>query len=141
MTTESTPSSPAPLILLFDGTCGLCNSAVNFILTRDPTRRFRFAPLQSNVGRDLMTRHGLNPDDLSTVVLIDGDRAYLRSNAALRIAMELPDPWPLAAIAVFVPEALRNAAYDFIARHRKQWFRNPDACRTPTEQEREQFLT
>jgi predicted DCC family thiol-disulfide oxidoreductase YuxK len=139
--TDSSPSTPqTPLVVLFDGDCGLCDTAVRFILKRDPHRRFRFAPLQSPIARNLLAPHGIDPDDLSSVVLIDGDRAYVRSNAALRIALDLPEPWPLAGVLSFIPEFLRDEAYNFIARHRKQWFKPPDACRTPTDQEREQFL-
>ncbi len=134
------PDSSPPLILLFDGECGLCSAAVNFILKRDPHRRFRFAPLQSQAARDLLARHHINPDHLSSVVLIEQDRAYLRSSAVLRIALELPEPWPLAGICSFIPAFLRDDLYDFVARHRKQWFKPPDACRQPTEAEREQFL-
>lgn len=140
MDTPPTPTPSAPLIVLFDGTCSLCNSGVRFILDRDPSGRFRFAPLQSQIARELLTQHQLNPDDISSMVLINGEHAYLRSNALLRIAIELPDPWPLTAIAVYIPQPLRDAAYDFLARHRKQWFKNSAACPTPTAQEREQFL-
>ena len=134
--TDPTP----PLIMLFDGDCGLCNSAVNFILKRDPNKRFRFAPLQSELARELLKPHNINPDDLNSVVLLDNDRAYLRSNAVLRISLELPDPWPLAGVLSFIPAFLRDDLYNFIARHRKQWFKSPDACRAPTDSEREQFL-
>jgi predicted DCC family thiol-disulfide oxidoreductase YuxK len=136
MSTESNPNSPAPLIVLFDGTCGLCDSAVQFILKHDPSRRFRFAPQQSQFAIDLMNQHGLNPEQTDSMVLIDGDRVFLRSNAVLRIVVELPEPWPLAGVLVYIPESLRDAAYDFIARHRKP----ADACRTPTPEQREQFL-
>jgi predicted DCC family thiol-disulfide oxidoreductase YuxK len=140
--TENSGPNPADskLIMLFDGACGLCDSVVGFVLARDSARKFQFAPLQSEIGRTLLTRHGLDPADLGSIVLIDHDRAYLRSNAVLRILTELPEPWPLAGAVVFVPQPLRDAAYDFVARHRKQWFKTPDACRTPTPEQREQFL-
>jgi len=144
---SESPSTPepaatplAPLILLFDGTCGLCDSAVSFILKHDAKKRFRFAPQQSPVARDLMARHGIDADTLDSMVLIEGDRAYIKSSAVLRIATELPEPWALGAMLVYVPSAWRDAAYDYIARHRKQWFKPRDACRTPTAEERERFL-
>jgi len=140
MDADAIPISPATLIVLFDGTCGLCDSAVQFILRHDTARRFRFAPQQSQLARELMTQHGLNPDETGSIVLVDGDRIYLRSNAVLRIVMDLPEPWPLVGILVFIPASLRDAAYDFVVRHRKQWFKSQDVCRTRTPQEREQFL-
>ena len=138
---EPTPAQTTrPLIVLFDGTCGLCDGIVSFILKRDSNKRFRFAPQQSKVARDLLSAHGLNPDDLDSVAVIDGNRAYTRSSAVLRILTELPEPWPMAALLVFLPQSLRDAAYHYIARHRKQWFKPRDECRMPTAQEREQFL-
>jgi predicted DCC family thiol-disulfide oxidoreductase YuxK len=41
-------------IVLFDGVCHLCDNAVNFIIRHDRSRRVRFAPLQSRVGREWM---------------------------------------------------------------------------------------
>ncbi len=82
----------------------------------------------------------MNPDQLNSVVLIDNDRAYVKSNAVLRIALELPEPWPLVGILSFIPAFLRDDLYNFVARHRKQWFKSPDACRAPTAEERSQFL-
>jgi predicted DCC family thiol-disulfide oxidoreductase YuxK len=138
MNTEPPPT--APLIILFDGSCGLCDRLVRFLLNRDPHRRFRFASQQSSVAQDLIKQHNLNPDDFDSVVVIDNDKAYTKSTAALRIVLELPDPWPLVGALTFIPAELRDVAYDYIARHRKQWFKPPDACRAPTEEERERFL-
>ncbi len=34
-------------VIVFDGVCNLCNASVDFILRRDPDRRFLFASNQS----------------------------------------------------------------------------------------------
>src|SRR6185436_17873752 len=80
-----TETIEGPLVL-YDGTCGLCNRSVQLILRHDRRGRFRFAALQSDTGRALLAKHGLPMDALDTVVLVDGDRAYSKSRAALRIA-------------------------------------------------------
>jgi predicted DCC family thiol-disulfide oxidoreductase YuxK len=137
----STPAAePQPLIVLFDGTCGFCDRSVHFILARDPQRKFRFAPVQSEIARKLMQQHQLDPENLDSMVVIDGDKAYTRSAAVLRIALELPDPWPLVGSLIFLPAEWRDSAYDYVARHRKVWFKPVDACRAPTAAQREQFL-
>jgi predicted DCC family thiol-disulfide oxidoreductase YuxK len=41
-------------ILLFDGVCKVCNGVVNWLIDRDPKGAFRFASLQSEVGRALL---------------------------------------------------------------------------------------
>ena len=38
---------PDQRIILFDGVCNLCNSAVNFVIKRDKTSVLKFASLQS----------------------------------------------------------------------------------------------
>ena len=38
---------PARPVILFDGVCHLCNGFVQFVLQRDPTGQFAFAPLES----------------------------------------------------------------------------------------------
>ena len=137
---STSTDEPKPLIVLFDGTCGFCDRSVRFILNRDPYRKFRFAPLQSEIARGLMRQHQLDPEQLDSIVVIDGDKAYTRSTAVLRIALELPDPWPLLGSLIFLPAEWRDSAYDYVARHRKVWFKPVDACRAPTDAQREQFL-
>jgi predicted DCC family thiol-disulfide oxidoreductase YuxK len=127
-------------VLLFDGVCNLCHGAVRFVLDRDRAARFRFAPLQSEAGRALLTHFALDPNAIDAVVLIDAAGAHTRSDAALRVARILGAPWswlgPLAAI----PRPLRDAVYDFIARHRYRWFGRKDACPLPRPEWRERFL-
>lgn len=126
-------------IVLFDGTCGLCEKSVQFIIHHDHAGRFRFAPLQSDIAIQLLQKHGLDPQ-IDTVVLIEGDQSYTKSTAALKIALDLDEPWPLAGLLGFVPIDWRDSVYEFICRHRRQWFKSPDACSTPPIAVRERFL-
>ena len=126
-------------VVLFDGCCSLCSAAVNFIMKHDGRDRFRFASLQSPVAAELLHQHGL-PNDLDTVVAIVGGHAFTHSTAVLRIAAELDSPWPLAAVAALVPKHLRDGAYEFVSKHRAQWFGRKKECRMPTESDRQRFL-
>ena len=131
---------PAHPLVLFDGVCNLCTGVVRFVIERDPDARFRFAPLQSELGRALQQRHGLDPDALTTFVVIDVDGAATRSTAVLRILRGLPAPWrwlyPLRAI----PRPLRDALYGLVARNRYRWFGRRDTCLVPTPELRSRFL-
>ncbi len=127
-------------IVLFDGVCNLCHGVVRFVLDRDRDARFRFAPLQSEVGRALLRGAGLDPDALDNVVLIDGVGAHLRSDASLRIARLLGAPWSWARLLVAIPRPLRDAVYDFVARNRYRWFGKKDACPLPRPEWRDRFL-
>ena len=69
---------PAHPLVLFDGVCNLCAGVVRFVIERDREARFRFAPLQSELGRSLQREHGIDPDALATFVLIDAEGAATR---------------------------------------------------------------
>ena len=131
---------PAPPIILFDGVCNVCNRAVNFILDRDSGKSFRFASLQSDLGRRLCAEHGV-PDDLTTLILVEDGAAYVGSDAAVRIARRLDGPVRLLAAVAVVPRPLREAAYRYFATHRYAWFGRTDSCRVPTPEIRERFLS
>ena len=129
-------------MLLFDGVCNLCSASVRFVIAHDRRERFQFASLQSDAGKELMRAHGVaTPEgDPSSMILIDGGRVYQRSDAALGIAKRLGFPWSLALIAYVVPRFVRDALYDFVARHRYRWFGKKDACMVPTPELRARFL-
>jgi predicted DCC family thiol-disulfide oxidoreductase YuxK len=130
-----------PPVLLFDGVCNLCNGIVRFVILRDPAPgRFRFAALQSDAGQRLLRQHGLPVDDLDTFVLIEGDRAYLRSTAALRTLRRIGLPWSLLYALIVVPRFLRDPVYDWIARHRYGWFGRRGACFVPAPEIESRFL-
>lgn len=127
-------------IVLFDGVCHLCNGSVNFIIKHDPDSRFRFAPIQTPIGEELMRRHHLSTETMDTVVLIEGGKAYTRSTAALRIARRLSGLWPAAYIFVVVPRLIRDAVYKVVARNRYRWFGKSESCMMPTPEVRARFL-
>ena len=127
-------------IILFDGVCNLCNSAVNFIIDRDPNHRFRFASLQSPTGQQLLAQYPLPGGPVDSIVLIKDGRSYVKSDAALGIARQLSGGWSFLALFKVVPRFLRDAVYDGIARNRYRLFGKSDACRIPTKELRALFL-
>ncbi len=127
-------------IVLFDGVCNFCNAGINFVMDRDPEKRIRFAPLQSEAGQRLLKKFNLSPTALDTLILIEGEKSYTKSAAALRIAKRLQGLWPLLYIFIVVPPFIRDAVYDFIARNRYKWFGKTEACRVPTPELKERFL-
>jgi predicted DCC family thiol-disulfide oxidoreductase YuxK len=127
-------------VLLFDGVCNLCNSSVQFIIERDPDARFRFASLQSEEGQVVLSRFENRPSDLSSVVLIQDDQLYARSEAALLVARQLGGGWSLLYAFIVVPRPIRDAVYDWIARNRYRWFGKKDACMIPSPDLQSRFL-
>ncbi len=128
-------------LLLFDGVCHLCDAGVRFILRRDPTGKIKFTPIQSELGRELYTRHDLDPELPNTMLFITPRGAFKASDAAIEIACTLGGVWKLTLIFKPLPRALRDAAYYFIARNRYRWFGKKDTCMMPTPALKERLVT
>lgn len=125
-------------VILFDGVCNLCNAWVDFVVRHDVDGKYRFAPLQSDVANDLL--RGAPADLPDSIVLVEGKDVWVRSTAALRVARGIGLPWSLAYVFILVPRPVRDAVYDWVARHRYRWFGRRDTCRVPTPEERARFL-
>jgi predicted DCC family thiol-disulfide oxidoreductase YuxK len=129
-------------VVFFDGVCNLCNGTVQFLIDRDKRELLRFAPLQSEAAKAMLEGRDLDRtrESLDSVLLLEGDTLYARSDAALRIARRLSGAWPVLYVLILVPRFLRDAIYDFIARRRYRWFGRTEACRVPTPALRARFL-
>ncbi len=115
--------------VLYDGECQLCNGAVAFIQRHDRKGRFRCMPLDSPEADRLLTAGnsaGNTAGDSAgntagnTLHLLDPTGHHERSTAVLRIAAGLGPPWSLFRVLRIVPRRLRDAVYDYVARHRKR---------------------
>lgn len=130
-------------VILFDGVCNLCNSAVQWVIERDKEGRFDFAALQSDAARRELAmvmdekEIAALPD---SIVLLDSDGVHIRSAAALRIARGLGSPFALLRLGIVLPRPIRDAIYDLIARNRYRWFGRRDTCMTPTPELAARFL-
>lgn len=109
-------------------------------MERDKKDIFRFAALQSGPGVELQKKFSLNPEDLSSFILIDGDKYYRKTTAALRAGKELGFPYSLGYVFIIIPPFIRNIAYNILAKYRYKWFGKKDVCRIPTAEERGKFL-
>ncbi len=125
-------------ILFYDGDCGLCAATVAWALRRDRRGVLRFAPLQ---GTTYAALGEPKPEDLSTMVLLDGRGLHRQGDAALALAGHLGGAWGfLGACCRVVPSAVRDGAYRFVARRRHRWFARADACGLATPEMRRRFL-
>ena len=134
------PRPAPPATVVFDGVCVFCSGWVRFLMARDRARRFRFATMQSDAGRRLLAGHGIDPDDPISFLLVDRERAYTDSTAALRILTRLGGWWRLAGTLYAVPRPLRDAVYRFVARRRYRWFGKRESCFVPTRETKDRFL-
>jgi predicted DCC family thiol-disulfide oxidoreductase YuxK len=127
-------------IILFDGVCNLCNRAVQFVLKHDHKNQFAFGSLQGKAGQSFLLSHHLSTPELHSFFLVEGERVYSRSSAALRVARHLGGAWALLWVFMVVPKFIRDAVYDWIARNRYRWFGKREECMIPTPALRGKFL-
>lgn len=136
------PSINNPVIV-FDGVCNLCNGFVNLLIRIDKKKLLRFLPLQSpkhhQVAGHIKNMDGF-PGDLSTVVLVEGHKISLKSNAVIRISGYLPWPWRGLTFFRFLPLKFRDWLYDFIAANRYKWFGKKKQCMVPSPEIMDRFL-
>lgn len=129
-----------PKIILFDGVCNLCNGSVQFVIKRDPKKVFRYAALQSDFAKNLLESLNQPAPDVESVILVDGEAVYYRSDAALRIAKHLNGAWPMLSVFLIIPRFIRDAVYNFIGRNRYRWFGKQESCMIPTSELKSLFL-
>ena len=131
--------SDAP-VLVFDGVCVLCSRWVQFIVRHDRDARIRLAPMQSDAGRALLAKFGLDPDDpLSLLYVVDG-RGYQDSDAILRVLASFGGAWRASALLRVIPRFVRDRSYRWLARNRYRWFGRTDQCLVPTPEQAGRFL-
>ena len=127
-------------VLVFDGVCNLCSRLVVFTIKRDPGGYFLFASLQSEKGKELLKKCRLSGEDVDTMLLVENDRCYTRSTAALRVFRRLKGLWKWWYGFIIIPGPLRDLVYRFIAGNRYRWFGKQDQCLIPSPGHEERFL-
>lgn len=128
-------------IILFDGVCNLCNGAVQFIIKHDKKDIFRFAALQSDLGKEICNYIGVDQTKIDSIIFYNpGVAYYYKSSAVLEIAEELGGFYSLLFIFKIFPEKLRNYLYDYIAKNRYKWYGKKESCIIPTPEIKAKFL-
>ena len=128
------------MIVVFDAHCLLCSGSVQLLLRHDTHRRLRFATIQSDIGRNLLERAGVDAIQPDSFVLVDGQKTWTETAAVLRVAHALGWPWHLAWITWLIPYPLRDAVYRWIARNRYRWFGRRDVCFLPDPEDADRFI-
>ena len=127
------------LIILFDGVCNFCNSAVDFVIKRDKQSVFKFASLQSQAGQKIVADNNLDDVGLSSFILVERNIIYFKSTAALKVCRYLDGWWPLMYGFIIVPQKIRDGIYNWVAKNRYKWF-GKRSCTIPNAEVRSRFL-
>lgn len=128
-------------IILFDGVCNLCDTAVQFIIKYDKKDDFRFVPLQSNLGQEIIKHIGIDTQKTDSIILYQPQIAYYyKSEAALEIAKHLGGIFYFASLFSILPTSFSNYIYDYIAKNRYKWYGKKESCLIPTKELQAKFL-
>lgn len=126
---------------MFDGYCNFCSSTVQFVIDKEKTPDIYFCSLQSQAGQAILQHFNIDPSVTDSLVLIEHGKSYVRSAAALRLSRHLRSLYPLLFGFIIVPPFIRNAVYDYIARHRYKWFGKLESCMLPDPKVKARFLS
>jgi predicted DCC family thiol-disulfide oxidoreductase YuxK len=118
-----------PDLIVFDVTCIFCSGFARLVHKRDTAGQFRFVTAQSETGRALYRKHNLDPDDMTTNIVIVNGVAHTKMAAFAAAMRSLGGLWRLAALPALLPRPLADWIYDRIARNRYVFGRR--SCATP----------
>ncbi len=133
-----TPENNA--LILFDGVCILCNSAVQLILKNDTKNHFVFTSLQSDAAKEILLQYATKKNSRDSIVYIENKKLYEGSTAVLKIGTKLNWKFKWLYAGYLLPLKLRDTIYYWIAKNRYKWFGKRDTCYIPTEKEKRKFL-
>ena len=131
-------------LVCFDGVCNFCDGAVRWLVEHDPDARLCFATLQGQTAEALRSRQPQIPRDIDTLVYVDAsggaERVYLRSQAILRVWIEVAPERALPRWLLHLPLPLADLLYRIFASQRYRLFGKLSECRVPSPEERGRFL-
>ena len=104
-------------VLLIDGLCGLCTRSGQFLHKR-LKKDLEISELESDKGKQILENHKINVD---SVVLLRGEKAYIRSAAAIRCLLYMKWNWRwLYPFAWIIPLPIRDLAYILVSKFRNK---------------------
>ncbi len=126
-------------VILFDGVCNLCNSAVQIVIKNDKNSYYKFASLQSEFAQNFLKENNLSTQEFSTLILIQGGQYFKKSKAIFKIVKHLPN-YSWLRIFALLPLFFTDFVYDLISNNRFKWFGKRASCWLPTSELKDRFL-
>lgn len=132
-------------LVFYDGTCGLCDRIVQFLLGVDKEGLFVFAPLKGSTANQFLNELNEEQKKADSLILIENyqepekKKYFLYGKGALRILWLLGGGWVFIGMLNFLPSGLFDWIYQWVAKHRHQWFSNKE-CILPNPKYKNRFL-
>lgn len=127
--------------LLFDGSCGLCNASVQFILRHEKKKIIHFASLQSEFAQQVLKEA---PNSLvvipDSILLFHQGKLYMKSQAIFQIIHMMGGWVKIFLVFRYFPLRWLDFLYDYIARNRKRFFGTSAYCAFKPGVDQSRFL-
>jgi predicted DCC family thiol-disulfide oxidoreductase YuxK len=120
-------------IVLFDGICNLCNASVRFISRHDKDSKIKFASLQSETAKQLLSKLNIDTNKIDSIIFISKEKIFFKSNAAIEISKLLDGVPHLLKYFQFIPRPVRDFVYDLIAKNRYRLFGTSCTIQPPNQ--------
>lgn len=127
-------------VILFDGVCKLCNAWSNFIIKYDVNKNFKLASVQSDEGQAILTHFGYPTDFYETMLVVEGERCFEKSEAFFAVVRKLNFTWKLLLVFRVMPLFIRDWFYSRIALNRYKIFGKYQYCVLPTPDHEARYL-
>ncbi len=127
-------------VILYDGVCKLCHAWCQFIIQHDQHNIFKFSPMQSKKGQDIVKYLNLPTENFETFLFVENNVVYDKSTAFIKILQQLPSPIKFFVIFKYIPKFFRDTIYIRIAHKRYKWFGKYNKCCFPQTKRSSRFL-
>ena len=122
---------PNKVFVVMDGHCAICANGARWIAANDANDEFRIISLQTQLGRDLMQQHDIDPDDPASWLLLHDGKALKGLDAWFFTCERLGTHRALAFGLNFLPRPIRDTGYRIVAKNRRRIFAGDDLCSLP----------
>ena len=126
-------------IVFIDSDCIFCNFWGNYIIKNDRTKSIFISTPKSKVFEEAKIKHHFFPNPSETIILYANGKYYSKSEAVIKIAIQMKSWYSILAVGYLVPKFIRNKIYDLIASRRKSIMKND--CVISELRSREKFIT
>lgn len=139
---------PAKLIgrdlVLFDGSCVLCNKLAQAVLDLDEKGHFLLAAQQTELAAAILQKHGIAPGDLSSLYVVlncgNKEEAVLKRSKAVLNVMAKTKFASLAKFLSIFPPGLLDIGYMLVAKIRYRIFGRMETCMLPSEDSKDRII-